>query len=106
VDYKSQPSVGGYKTRFFDETSMQMLETMKRDGLSKRSLSEFVAMEDQFLAYEKESVCNRVSRLFDASMLSQQIKDRFPGYDFKYHNEHIRQMSQPNKLINKKLTCW
>ena len=63
-------------------------------------------MEDRFLEYEKESVCNKVSKTTNATTLSQQIKERFVGYDFSYHDNHIRQMSTPDRVINKNLVCF
>ena len=78
---------------------------MIKDELSSDSIREFLSMEDRFLAYEKQGVCNNVSVITDAKTLSQQIKDRFMGYDFSYHDEHIRQMAMPSRLINRNLVC-
>jgi hypothetical protein len=105
VNY-SKPSVDGVQARFFGPDSTNMFNTLKNSGVSSASLKEFLSMEDQFLAYEKETVCNKVSRITNATAQSQQIKDRFVGYDFSYHNDHIRQMSSPDRVINTNLVCF
>jgi hypothetical protein len=106
ADTQSQPSVDGVRARFFGPDSVSKFNELKNSGMSSDSLKEFLSMEDQFLAYEKESVCVKVSQTTNAIALSQQIKDRFVGYDFTYHNEHIRQMSLPDRVINKNLKCF
>lgn len=85
--------------------SVEMYNKMKNDGLSEDSLKEFVKMEDRLLELERFSVCNRVSRTTEAVGVSQNIRDRFVGYDFSYHGEHLRQVAQPTKLINRKIVC-
>ena len=105
----SQPSVDGYQCQFFDQSggrSTEIYQQMVADGVSTSSIRDFLSMEDKFLAYEKQSVCNNVSVTTNAVALSQQIKDRFIGYDFKYHDDHVRQMSTPSRLINKNLSCY
>ena len=106
ADSKTQPSVDGVKATFFGPDSIEKFNELKDTGISRDSLKDFLAMEDRFLAYEKESVCNKVSKTTNAIALSQQIKDRFTGYDFSYHDTHIRQMSAPDRLINPSLTCF
>jgi hypothetical protein len=106
ADSRSQPSVDGVKAHFFGPDSIEKFNELKDTGVSSESLKEFLAMEDRFLAYEKESVCSKVSRTTNAVALSQQIKDRFAGYDFRYHDTHIRQMSTPDRLINPNLVCF
>ena len=106
-DSSSQPSEGGYKTRNFGEDSTKMYTLMKMNGVGSESLRTFLIMEDQFLQYERETVCSGISRIRNAIALSQQIKDRFVGYDFSYHDDvHIKQMDTPNKVVNKELTCY
>ena len=101
----SQEVIGTYKTKFFTKNSKELLEQMKAGGLSEQSLIEFAMMEDEFMGYEKQTVCHHVSYLREAMTLDQQMKDRFVGWDFGYHQLHIKQMSQPSKIINKDLTC-
>lgn len=105
----SQPSVDGYRSQFFSQSggkSTEIYKQMINDGVSTSSIRDFLSMEDKFLAYEKQSVCNNVSVTTNATSLSHQIKDRFIGYDFTYHDDHIRQMSTPSRLINKNLSCY
>ena len=106
-DSNSQPSEDGYKAKNFGPDSMDMYLLMKANGLSSSSLRDFLIHEDQFLKYERETVCNNVSRLTNAVALSRQMRERFKGYDFSYHDDvHIKQMDSPNRVINKNLTCF
>jgi len=105
-DSSSQPSEDGYKTKNFGTDSLKIYNLLKNNGLSSESLRIFLTMEDQFLKYERETVCSGVSRLTNAAALSRQIKDRFRGYDFSYHDDvHLKQMDSPNRVINKELVC-
>jgi len=102
-----QEEVGDSKYFYMSHgLSVDMYNKMKEDGLSEQSLKEFVKMEDRLLEIEKFSVCNRVARTTEAVGVSQNIKDRFTGYDFSYHGEHLRQVAQPTKLINRKIVCY
>lgn len=78
---------------------------MKESGMSDENLRRFVAMEDYLLEIEKMSVCTGIPRLGEATSVSQQIKDYFIGYDFSYHTVHLKQVAEPNKMINKNLSC-
>lgn len=98
----------GYKTKNFHMShgmSNKMFETMKQDGMSDESLKEFVMMEDRLLEVERKSVCSQTARQFEAVGVSDQIKKRFSGYDFSYHAKHIKQASEPEKMINRSITC-
>jgi hypothetical protein len=98
----------GYKTKNFHMShgmSKKMFETMKQDGLSDETLKEFVMMEDRLLEVERKSVCSQTARQFEAVGVSDQIKKRFIGYDFSYHAKHIKQASEPEKMINRSITC-
>jgi hypothetical protein len=86
--------------------SKQIYEQMKRDKLSEQSLKEFVYMEDRFLQLEKMSVCQQISYASEATGISENIKTRFGHYDFRYHQVHIKQCSEPNRLINNKIICY
>lgn len=99
---------GGYDSTYFHVSggkSKELFEKMRDDGISDQSLVEFAQMEDQFLGMEKESVCFKRSRKLEALAMSQQIKERFKGYNFAYHTIHIKQVAEPDKNINKFLTC-
>jgi hypothetical protein len=103
---RKQIEVGDYKTTHYSQDSYDFFKKIELEsGYSEESLQELAMMEDQFLAYEKETVCGGISRLREAMTLDQQMKDRFQGWDFMHHQKHIQQMSQPNKLINKHLSC-
>lgn len=98
----------GYKTKNFHMShgmSKKMFETMKHDGMSDETLKEFVMMEDRLLEVERKSVCSQTARQFEAVGVSDQIKKRFMGYDFSYHSKHIKQASEPEKMINRSITC-
>ena len=98
----------GYKTKNFHMShgmSKNMFESMKQGGLSDESLKEFIMMEDRLLDVERKSVCSQTARQFEAVGISEQIKKRFLGYDFSYHSKHIKQASEPEKLINRSITC-
>lgn len=103
----TQIEVDDYKTLYFEKDSKDFFEEVKNtSGYSEETLKELAMMEDQFLEFENQTVCQRVSRLREAMTLDQQMKDRFQGWDFHHHQKHIKQMAEPNKLINKNLSCF
>jgi hypothetical protein len=85
--------------------SKNMYEQMRKDGIPDESLKEFIMMEDRFLKLESLSVCTQTSRIIEAFGLSKEIKDNFLGYDFSYHAKHLKQISEPHKLINRSIVC-
>jgi len=98
----------GYKTRNFGIShgmSKKMFESMKQDGMSHEDLKEFLKMEDYLLGIEIDSVCRGIERAFDATSVSFKIKEKFKKYDFSYHTKHIKQTAEPNKTINRSITC-
>jgi hypothetical protein len=100
--------ISGYKSKYFyisHGQSKKMFEKMKSDKMSEESLKEFVIMEDRLLFLEVKSVCSQVSRKLEAFALSGQIKNQFLGYDFSYHAKHLKQISEPDKLINRSIKC-
>ena len=101
-----QISIGDYKTIHFQKDSREFFEkTESETNYSEETLEELAMMEDQFLSYEKQTVCDGISRLREASTFDQQMKDRFVSLDFMHHQIHIKQMAEPSKLINKNLKC-
>jgi hypothetical protein len=80
------------------------VETLKGLGpnYSYESKLEFAAMEDLLIQYEKDAIKRKSSsRLIESQHLSQQIKNRFPGVDFSYHDEYILpQIKNPLKVID------
>lgn len=106
-DQRNIEEVEGSKHFYLsDGKSKQIYEQMKRDKLSEQSLKEFVYMEDRFLQLEKMSVCQQISYASEATGISENIKTRFGHYDFRYHQVHIKQCSEPNRLINHKIICY
>ena len=104
---ESQPSESGYKTKYFGPDSLKTYTLMKQNGLSSTSLRDFLMLEDQFLGYERDTVCRGVSRLRNAVALSRQMRELFPGYDFTYHDDiHIKQMDTPSRVLNRNLVCF
>ena len=101
-------TVLGYSTKYFYMShgeSKKMFEQMRKDGIPEESLKEFIMMEDRFLNLERLSVCTQTSRKIEAFGLSKQIKEQFIGYDFSYHTKHLKQISEPHKLINRSIVC-
>jgi hypothetical protein len=101
-------SVLGFSTKYFymsNGESKNMYEQMRKDGIPDESLKEFIMMEDRFLKLESLSVCTQTSRIIEAFGLSKEIKDKFLGYDFSYHAKHLKQISEPHKLINRSIVC-
>lgn len=99
-----------YETTHFNQTggrSLEIFEHLKKSGASHDTLLKFATMEDQFLAYEKEVVFNgRRDRKLLALSLDKEIKESFPNYDFSYHITNIKQIHEPEKMINKHLNFF
>jgi len=108
---KAQPrkiEVGNYVCQHFDISggmSLEILKKMRDDGLCQERLEEFATLEDEFLYLERQTVCTGKSYKIPMTELDRQIRDRFSSYDFKYHNLHIKQASEPTKQVNPWLTC-
>jgi hypothetical protein len=101
-------TVLGFSTKYFYMShgeSKKMFEQMRKDGLPDELLKEFIMMEDKLLNLERLSVCTQTSRIIEAFGISKQIKDGFLGYDFSYHAKHLKQISEPPKLINRSIVC-
>jgi hypothetical protein len=98
----------GYKSKNFGMShgmSYNIVNEMKRRGMPEESIKEFIQMEDRFLESERKAVCSQTSRQFEAVGMSDKIKRKFRGYDFSYHAKHIKQASEPEKIINEAITC-
>ena len=85
--------------------SYKIVNEMKRKGASEETIKKFIQMEDQFLEAERKAVCSQTSRQFEAVGMSDKIKRKFIGYDFSYHTKHIKQASEPEKIINDAIIC-
>lgn len=84
--YTKQTKIGNtYTTRFFEESpdSSRILKQMKDDGVSDDSMAEFASMEDRLIMISKQYYPSPEL----ARAQSEQIKARFPAYDFSYHDE-------------------
>ena len=85
--------------------SKQMYLLMHREGMSQENLKKFVQMEDRFLQIERNSVCSGIPHIIEATALSNLIKDFFPKYNFAYHTIHLKQVAEPTKTVNTRVTC-
>ena len=98
----------GYKSKNFGMShgmSYNIINEMKRKGVSEETIKNFIQMEDRFLEAERKAVCSQTSRQFEAVGMSDKIKRKFIGYDFSYHAKHIKQASEPEKIINDAIIC-
>ena len=104
----SQAKIGSYETSNFKISGGASLNTfndMKANGVSDEMLMKFATMEDKFLEYEKQAVCYKHPTIQLAISMSQQIQELFMGYNFSYHTLHLKQISEPDKMVNKNLVC-
>jgi|SRR6056300_377355 hypothetical protein len=85
--------------------SKKVYSQMRDDGVPKERLQTFVRLEDEFLQLEKESVCLGIPRIVPATIISNKIKDLFSEYNFSYHTIHLKQIAEPNKLVNSNIRC-
>jgi hypothetical protein len=88
-----------------DGASRNVYIKMHKDGASREQLKKYVDLEDRFLRLEKLSICSGLSYIVQATILSNKIKESFPKYNFSYHTIHLKQIAEPNKRINLKITC-
>lgn len=84
--------------------SKQMYLSMHRKGMSEENLKKFVQLEDRLLQIERISVCSGVSYIGEAILISNAIKDLFPTYNFAYHTIHLKQIAEPTKTVNTRIT--
>tara|TARA_B100001113_G_scaffold139982_1_gene114781 strand:- start:1639 stop:2025 length:387 start_codon:yes stop_codon:yes gene_type:complete len=101
-------SVLGISAKYFYMShgeSKKIFDKMRKDGVSDESLKHFIIMEDKLLNLERLSVCTQTIRKIEAFALSKKIKDTFTNYDFSYHTKHLKQITEPHKLINRSITC-
>ena len=104
VNVDNQAVVGNYKTKYFPLSggeSLRIFKEMKDNNAQESTLKEFLQMEDSLLKMEYNTVISGGSYHIQGTSLSSDIKDRFVGYDFGYHDVHIKQMAEPSKLVNK-----
>ena len=98
--------VEGSKNFYVSEgASKKMYLQMHKDGLGRDALKMFVQLEDQFLGIERTSVCTGMPYILQAGLISNKIKETFSKYDFSYHTIHLKQIAEPNKIVNRKIKC-
>jgi hypothetical protein len=85
--------------------SRDMYLKMRGDGMNEKGLKRFVLMEDRLLQIEKMSVCSGLPNIVEATTLSNMIKEIFPKYNFAYHTIHLKQIAEPLKIVNTRVTC-
>jgi hypothetical protein len=102
---KSEEVEGSKNFHVSDGASKTMYLQMHKDGLGRDALKMFVQLEDRLLGIERTSVCTGMPYIVQASLISNKIKETFPKYDFSYHTIHLKQIAEPNKLVNIKIKC-
>ena len=85
--------------------SKQVYLLMHREGMSQENLKKFVQLEDRFLQIERNSVCSGIPNYVEGAVISNLIKDMFPHYNFAYHTTHLKQIGEPLKIVNTRVTC-
>ena len=102
---KSEEIKGSKYFHLSHGASREMYLRMRSDGMNEDGLKKFVLMEDRLLQIEKMSVCSGIPHIVEATTLSNMIKDVFPRYNFSYHTIHLKQVAEPNKVVNTKIKC-
>ena len=98
--------VGGSKNFHLSEgMSKQTYIQMRTDGVDGESLKKFVQLEDRFLQIERNSVCSGIPNFVEGTVISNLIKELFPKYNFAYHTIHLKQIGEPLKNVNRRITC-
>ena len=85
--------------------SKQMYLLMHENGMSQEGLKKFVQLEDRFLQIERNSVCSGIPNYVEGAVISNLIKELFPKYNFAYHTIHLKQIGEPLKIVNTRVTC-
>ena len=102
---KSEEILGSKYFHLSHGASRDMYIKMRSDGMNDNGLKKFVLMEDRLLQIEKMSVCSGIPHIVEATTVSNIIKDVFPMYNFSYHTIHLKQVAQPTKTVNTRITC-
>jgi len=85
--------------------SKSTYKQMRADGVDAESLKKFVQLEDRFLQIERNSVCSGIPNYVEGAVISNLIKELFPKYNFAYHTIHLKQIGEPLKILNTRITC-
>jgi hypothetical protein len=102
---KSEEVSGSKYFHLSHGASRDMYLRMRSDGMNEDGLKKFVLMEDRLLQIEKMSVCSSIPHIVEATTVSNIIKDVFPRYNFAYHTIHLKQVAEPLKIVNTRVTC-
>jgi len=102
---KGEEVLGSKHFHLSHGASRDMYLKMSGDGMNEDGLKRFVLMEDRLLQIEKMSVCSGLPNIVEATTLSNMIKDMFPKYNFAYHTVHLKQIAEPLKIVNTRVTC-
>lgn len=88
-----------------DGASKDVYEKMRRNGVSDEELKDFIMMEDQLLGLEQKAVCTGIPYSLQGNGISNKIKEKFSKHNFNYHTIHLKQLAEPGKTINRRITC-
>jgi hypothetical protein len=102
---KSEEVSGSKHFHLSHGASRDIYLKMSGDGMNEDGLKRFVLMEDRLLQIEKMSVCSGLPNIVEATTLSNMIKEIFPKYNFAYHTIHLKQIAEPLKIVNTRVTC-
>ena len=102
---KSEEVSGSKYFHLSHGASRDMYLKMRGDGMNEKGLKRFVLMEDRLLQIETMSVCSGLPNIVEATTLSNMIKEIFPKYNFAYHTTHLKQIAEPLKTVNTRVTC-
>ncbi len=102
---KSEEILGSKYFHLSHGASRDMYIRMRSDGMNEEGLKKFVLMEDRLLQIENISVCSGIPHIVEATTISNIIKDVFPRYNFSYHTIHLKQVGEPTKTVNTRVTC-
>lgn len=102
---QSEEVAGSKNFHLSGGASKQMYLHMHRNGMSQENLKKFVQLEDRLLQIERNSVCSGMSHIIEATVISNLIKELFPMYNFAYHTIHLKQVAEPTKTVNTRITC-
>jgi len=71
---------------------------------TKVSKTQVDYMHDLLIKYEYDAVCRKINRVQEATVLSKQIKEMFPGGEYD-HDLILEQITEPDKLIDSSVSC-
>jgi hypothetical protein len=102
---RSEEVAGSKNFHLSGGMSKQMYLLMRKSGVGGENLKKFVQLEDRFLQIERNSVCSGIPNYVEGAVISNLIKEMFPQYNFAYHTTHLKQVAEPSKTVNSRITC-